>query len=195
MVDQRQSALHDLAGLPALRRRKGRDAHLRAPSPPIWSAASKVISIRTSIVRPASMSTPRSRFGERQQGHRPRHQGTRADRRLSRRGIRVMEMAAEIGRQTDLPLYVHFGARWSLPDSGANGEDADTIPERVILLLKPGDVLVHSSHSATPAASPNWKGEVHRGHPRGARKGSGRSMSATAAISPIGWPARRSTPG
>ena len=46
---------------------------------------------------------------------------------FARWGIRVMEMAAEIGRRTDLPLYVHFGALWGLPDSGANGEDADTI--------------------------------------------------------------------
>ena len=51
-----RSVLHDLAGLPALRRRNGRDAHLTRSSPPIWSAASKVISIRTSIVRPASIS-------------------------------------------------------------------------------------------------------------------------------------------
>lgn len=51
---------------------------------------------------------------------------------FARWGIKVMEMAAEISRRSDLPLYVHFGQLWGLPESGANGEDADTIVERVI---------------------------------------------------------------
>ena len=80
---------------------------------------------------------------------------------FARWGIRVMEMAAEIGRRTDLPLYVHFGALWSLPESGANGEDADTILERVIPLLKPGDVLAHP-FTRHPGGFVNRKGEVHK---------------------------------
>src|SRR5271170_5444582 len=60
---------------------------------------------------------------------------------FARWGIKVLEMSAEIGRRTELPLYVHFGTLWGLPDSGANGEDVDTILERVIPLLKAGDVL------------------------------------------------------
>jgi len=58
-------------------------------------------------------------------------------------GIRVIEMAAEIGRRTDLPVYVHFGQLWGLPESGTNGEDVDTILQRVIPLLREGDVLAH----------------------------------------------------
>ena len=46
---------------------------------------------------------------------------------FARWGIRVIEMAAEIGRRADLPVYVHFGQLWGLPESGANGEDVDTI--------------------------------------------------------------------
>ncbi|MDB5503485.1 MAG: dihydroorotase, partial [Tardiphaga sp.] len=62
---------------------------------------------------------------------------------FARWGIRVLEMAAEIGKQTSLPVYVHFGQLWGLPESGTNGEDVDTILERVIPLLKEGDVLAH----------------------------------------------------
>ena len=51
---------------------------------------------------------------------------------FARWGIRVIEMAAEIGRRADLPVYVHFGQLWGLPESGTNGEDVDTILERVI---------------------------------------------------------------
>ena len=80
---------------------------------------------------------------------------------FARWGIRVMEMAAEIGRRTNLPLYVHFGTLWTLPDSGANGEDADTILERVIPLLKPGDVLAHP-FTRHPGGFVNRKGEVHK---------------------------------
>src|SRR5882762_648805 len=55
---------------------------------------------------------------------------------FARWGIRVIEMAAEIGRRADLPVYVHFGQLWGLPDSGTNGEDVDTILTRVIPLLR-----------------------------------------------------------
>src|ERR1700680_298445 len=62
---------------------------------------------------------------------------------FARWGIKVLEMSAEIGRRAGLPLYVHFGTLWGLPESGANGEDADTILERVIPKLRPGDILAH----------------------------------------------------
>src|SRR5260370_9645170 len=62
---------------------------------------------------------------------------------FARWGIRVIEMAAEIGRRADLPVYVHFGQLWGLPESGTNGEDVDTILTRVIPRLRAGDVLAH----------------------------------------------------
>ena len=80
---------------------------------------------------------------------------------FARWGIRVIEMAAEIGRLSELPVYVHFGQLWGLPESGANGEDADTIVERVIPLLKPGDVLAHP-FTRHPGGFVNREGEVHR---------------------------------
>ncbi len=79
---------------------------------------------------------------------------------FARWGIRVIEMAAEIGRRTDLPVYVHFGQLWGLPASGANGEDADTILTRVIPLLREGDILAHP-FTRHPGGFVNRKGEVH----------------------------------
>lgn len=79
---------------------------------------------------------------------------------FARWGIRVIEMAAEIGRQADLPVYVHFGQLWGLPESGANGEDVDTILERVIPLLRKGDILAHP-FTRHPGGFVNQDGEVH----------------------------------
>jgi dihydroorotase len=80
---------------------------------------------------------------------------------FARWGIRVMELAAEIGRKTSLPLYVHFGQLWGLPESGAHGEDADTIIARVIPLLRPGDVLAHP-FTRHPGGFVDREGNVHR---------------------------------
>jgi dihydroorotase len=80
---------------------------------------------------------------------------------FARWGIRVIQMAAEIGRRADLPVYVHFGQLWGLPASGANGEDADTILTRVIPLLREGDILAHP-FTRHPGGFVNREGEVHR---------------------------------
>src|ERR1700751_613529 len=79
---------------------------------------------------------------------------------FARWGIRVIEMAAEIGRRAELPVYVHFGQLWGLPESGTNGEDVDTILERVIPLLRPGDILAHP-FTRHPGGFVNRDGEVH----------------------------------
>src|SRR6202167_5637157 len=79
---------------------------------------------------------------------------------FARWGIKVLEMSAEIGRQADLPLYVHFGTLWGLPESGANGEDADTILERVIPRLRAGDILAHP-FTRHPGGLVNREGKVH----------------------------------
>ncbi len=79
---------------------------------------------------------------------------------FARWGIRVLEMAAEIGRRADLPVYVHFGQLWGLPESGTNGEDVDTILARVIPLLREGDVLAHP-FTRHPGGFVNREGEVH----------------------------------
>ncbi len=79
---------------------------------------------------------------------------------FARWGIKVMEMAATISRRADLPLYVHFGQLWGLPDTGANGEDANTIMEQVIPILRPGDVLAHP-FTRHPGGFINEDGVVH----------------------------------
>jgi dihydroorotase len=79
---------------------------------------------------------------------------------FARWGIRVIEMAAEIGKQTDLPVYVHFGQLWGLPESGNNGEDVDTILARVVPLLRKGDILAHP-FTRHPGGFVNQEGEVH----------------------------------
>jgi len=79
---------------------------------------------------------------------------------FARWGIKVIELSAEIGRKTSLPLYVHFGQLWGLPKSGANGEDADTIIERVIPVLQPGDILAHP-FTRHPGGFVDRHGNVH----------------------------------
>ena len=111
---------------------------------------------------------------------------------FARWGIKVLQMSAEIGRQTSLPLYVHFGQLWGLPKSGANGEDADTILERVIPELRPGDILAHP-FTRHPGGFVNREGRSTRSSaPRSTA--ASRSTSVTAATSPIGSRARRSMP-
>lgn len=79
---------------------------------------------------------------------------------FARWGIRIIALAAEIGRAADLPVYVHFGQLWALPETGANGEDVDTILERVIPLLRPGDVLAHP-FTRHPGGFVDKRGVVH----------------------------------
>ena len=86
---------------------------------------------------------------------------------FARWGIRVIEMAAEIGEEADLPVYVHFGQLWGLPESGTNGEDVDTILERVIPLLREGDILAHP-FTKHPGGFVDTDGRCPPGDPRGA---------------------------
>lgn len=79
---------------------------------------------------------------------------------FARWGVEVMRLSAEIARQADLPLYIHFGQLWPLPGEGANGVDPDTILEQVVDLLKPGDILAHP-FTRHPGGFVNRDGKVH----------------------------------
>jgi dihydroorotase len=79
---------------------------------------------------------------------------------FARWGIEVMRLSAEIARQANLPLYIHFGQLWPLPESGTNGVDADTILDQVVSLLKPGDILAHP-FTRHPGGFVNRDGKVH----------------------------------
>jgi dihydroorotase len=79
---------------------------------------------------------------------------------FARWGIEVMRLSSEIAKQANLPLYIHFGQLWPLPEEGANGVDADTILEQVVNLLKPGDILAHP-FTRHPGGFVNREGKVH----------------------------------
>lgn len=79
---------------------------------------------------------------------------------FARWGIEVMRLSAEIGKQAGLPVYIHFGQLWDLPESGANGVDPDTILEQVVPLLKPGDILAHP-FTRHPGGFVSREGKVH----------------------------------
>lgn len=79
---------------------------------------------------------------------------------FSRWGIEVMERAAEIGRQTELPVYIHFGQLWPMPEDGGCPVDPDSILRDVVKLLKPGDVLAHP-FSRHQGGFVTTRGEIH----------------------------------
>ena len=79
---------------------------------------------------------------------------------FARWGIEVIKLAAEIAKQAELPLYIHFGQLWALPESGANGVDPDTILDQVVPLLKPGDIIAHP-FTRHPGGFVNREGKVH----------------------------------
>src|SRR5277367_3984671 len=62
---------------------------------------------------------------------------------FARWGIEVIKAAAEIGRRSRLPVYIHFGQLWPLPHQDGITIDPDSILPQVIDLMKPGDVLAH----------------------------------------------------
>ena len=79
---------------------------------------------------------------------------------VARWGLEVLRLAAEIGREADLPLYVHFGQLWPLPKSGAGTADPDAILAGVVELLRPGDILAHP-FTRHPGGFVDRKGLVH----------------------------------
>ena len=79
---------------------------------------------------------------------------------FARWGTKAMELAAQIGRDANLPVYVHFGQLWTLPPEGANGVDADTIIEQTVKLLRPGDILAHP-FTRHPGGFVDKNGKVH----------------------------------
>jgi len=79
---------------------------------------------------------------------------------FARWGTEVIALAAEIGRQTRLPLYIHFGQLWPMPNDGRTGVDPDAILSDVIDMLKPGDILAHP-FSRHPGGFVETSGRLH----------------------------------
>ncbi len=80
---------------------------------------------------------------------------------FARWGVDVMKKAAQIGEQTELPVYIHFGQLWPAPETGGKPVDPDSILTQVVGLLKPGDVLAHP-FSRHPGGFVEQDGELHR---------------------------------
>src|SRR5882724_4437881 len=55
----------------------------------------------------------------------------------------VMKKAKEISRATQLPLYIHLGQLWKLPDQATHDYDGDSVVADVVGLLDAGDILAH----------------------------------------------------
>ena len=79
---------------------------------------------------------------------------------FERWGVEVMKLAAEIGRQAQLPLYIHFGQLWPLPDERSRRVDPDRVFAEVAGLLKPGDILAHP-FSRHPGSFVDQSGKVN----------------------------------
>src|SRR3954464_8782489 len=79
---------------------------------------------------------------------------------FARWGVEVLRRAAETAQRAKLPVYIHFGQLWGLPESGNNGVDPDTILDQVVPLLKPGDILAHP-FTRHPGGFVNREGKVH----------------------------------
>jgi dihydroorotase len=79
---------------------------------------------------------------------------------FARWGLEVMRLAARIGQAANLPLYIHFGQLWPMPDTGTHDVDPDGILPQVIDLLKPGDILAHP-FTRHPGGFVDQHGRVH----------------------------------
>jgi dihydroorotase len=79
---------------------------------------------------------------------------------FARWGVDVMRLAARMGREASLPVYIHFGQLWPKPARGGLDVDPDSIFNQVVEMLKPGDVLAHP-FSRHPGGFVELDGSLH----------------------------------
>lgn len=79
---------------------------------------------------------------------------------FARWGVEVMRMASQMGREAELPVYIHFGQLWPKPASGGRDVDPDSIFNQVLEMLKPGDILAHP-FSRHPGGFVELDGSLH----------------------------------
>lgn len=79
---------------------------------------------------------------------------------FARWGVDVMRIATRIGREADLPVYIHFGQLWPKPEDGALAVNPDSIFNQVVEMLKPGDILAHP-FSRHPGGFVELDGKLH----------------------------------
>ncbi|WP_043837565.1 amidohydrolase/deacetylase family metallohydrolase [Muricoccus aerilatus] len=61
---------------------------------------------------------------------------------FTRWGDEAMRRAAQIAREIDRPLYIHFGQLWPLPEDAAS-YDPDAILPEMLEIMREGDILAH----------------------------------------------------
>jgi dihydroorotase len=61
---------------------------------------------------------------------------------FTRWGAEAMRRAAQISAALDLPLYIHFGQLWPLPED-KHPYDPDAILPAMLDIMRPGDILAH----------------------------------------------------
>lgn len=76
----------------------------------------------------------------------------------SRWGIESLKLAAQIGRETALPVYVHLGQLWPTREFAVM--DPDELVRQVVPWLKAGDILAHP-FTRHPGGFLDAAGEVH----------------------------------
>lgn len=79
---------------------------------------------------------------------------------FARWGLDVMKIASKIGRDANLPVYIHFGQLWPKPESGGLAVNPDSIFNQVVDTLKPGDILAHP-FSRHPGGFVEENGKLH----------------------------------
>jgi len=79
---------------------------------------------------------------------------------FSRWGMEAFRLAKQISREARLPLYIHFGQLWPLPEGGESRVDPDRILPDILDLLEPGDVLAHP-FTRHPGGFVGQDGRVH----------------------------------
>jgi dihydroorotase len=79
---------------------------------------------------------------------------------FSRWGLDVMKIASTIGRDANLPVYIHFGQLWPKPQSAGRPVNPDSIFNQVVSTLKAGDILAHP-FSRHPGGFVEENGKLH----------------------------------
>lgn len=79
---------------------------------------------------------------------------------FARWGVDVMRIASRMGREAELPVYIHFGQLWPKPESGGLPVNPDSIFNQVVEMLKPGDILAHP-FSRHPGGFVEENGQLH----------------------------------
>ncbi len=79
---------------------------------------------------------------------------------FARWGVDVMRLATQIGREANLPVYIHFGQLWPKPEKNGRDVNPDSIFNQVVDMLKPGDILAHP-FSRHPGGFVELNGSLH----------------------------------